>query len=199
MLNIRLALVSALILGSTMVACGGGSSGGGSQPALPSVTLQASPPTISVGTSTSLAWSSTNASACTASGPGRAPGARRGLNPRDPLENSSTYTLACTGPGGANSASVTVEVTSADAPAVSLTADPVSVPGRRHFLARLECRRTHVYQPPCTACVDFRASRCRARDPGERRARRSRLRPAAPTPAPVETSNTVIRQRDTDV
>jgi hypothetical protein len=129
MRSLRLAALAALVLGSTMVACGGGSSGGGSQPALPSVSLQASPATVAVGTASTLAWSSTNASACTASGAWSGSRSLRGTESTPTLTTSQVFTLTCEGPGGTASQTVTVAVDQATPPpAVTLTADRDIIP-----------------------------------------------------------------------
>ena len=78
----------------------------------PSVSLSASPPSIAYGASSSLSWTSANATACAASGgwSGAEPTASSGVNV-SPTSNT-TYTLTCSGAGGATSApsSATVSV-----------------------------------------------------------------------------------------
>jgi hypothetical protein len=79
-------------------------------PSAPTVSLTATPATINAGQSTTLAWSSTNATSCTASG---------GWSGAQPLTgelivltaSTATYTLTCTGAGGSTARSVTVTVT----------------------------------------------------------------------------------------
>ena len=75
----------------------------------PTVSLTANPIIIDPGQATTLTWSSTNATGCTASG---------GWTGAQPLSGevdafttaTKTYTLTCTGPGGSAAKSVTVTV-----------------------------------------------------------------------------------------
>lgn len=83
-------------------------------PARPTVTLQASPTFIQAGESTTLTWSSTNATALNlAPGVGNvAPQGSLRVTPRE----SMTYTLNASGPGGANDISVRITVAAAAVP-----------------------------------------------------------------------------------
>src|SRR5262245_57280132 len=85
------------------------SEGGGGPPA-PSVDLTANPTTIDSGGSTTLTWTSTNATTCTASGDWSGNKALNGTQTFSNLTASKSYTLSCTGTGGTrnDSASVTV-------------------------------------------------------------------------------------------
>ncbi len=82
----------------------------------PTVTLKASPATVTAGGLTTLSWTTTNASACTASG-----GAFTGSETTGSgsaavsVAATTTYTLACTGAGGSDSATATVTTTPAPA------------------------------------------------------------------------------------
>jgi hypothetical protein len=98
----------------------------GSPPA-PTVTLTLNPTTIVSGGSAMLAWSSTNASSCSASG---------GWNGGEPISGSlstgalaatTSYTLTCTGAGGSAGTTAAVIVTPPAAPTVMLTANPTSI------------------------------------------------------------------------
>lgn len=90
-------------------------------PSAPTVTLAASPASLTTGTGTKLTWSSTGASTCTASATGPVPSsttfkgtqAATGTDDEGPFATvgTVTYTLACTGAGGSASASTTVTVT----------------------------------------------------------------------------------------
>ena len=84
-------------------------------PARPTVNLQASPTFIQRGESTTLTWSSTNATSLTLS-PGignvSAEGTQR-VTPQDAI----TYTITATGPGGTADASVHVSVSAPPPPA----------------------------------------------------------------------------------
>ncbi len=77
-------------------------------PARPTVTLQASPLTINKGDSTTLSWSSTNATQLSISPEVGAvsPEGSTKVSPPD----SATYTISATGPGGSADASVRVTV-----------------------------------------------------------------------------------------
>jgi hypothetical protein len=74
------------------------------------VTLVANPQSVTSGASTTLNWSSTNASSCTASGSWSGSRSTSGSMQTGPLTATSTFTLLCTGAGGSRSASTTVSV-----------------------------------------------------------------------------------------
>ena len=98
--------------------------GGGATP--PTVTLAASPTTVATGGSSTLTWSSTNATAL--HGLGRldaAPGQPADSVHSGNLDATTTYTLTCTGAGGSASQSGTVTI--APAPTVTLSASPTTV------------------------------------------------------------------------
>jgi hypothetical protein len=129
----RLAAVVACFL---VVACGGGGSGGGassSSATTPSsggnpviVSIGASPTALTVGQSTTLTWSSANATACQASGAWSGSAALSGsqlLTP--PAAGTFTYTLTCD--DVANSASVVATSAVTPLPTISLTLSPASV------------------------------------------------------------------------
>ncbi len=80
--------------------------------AAPTVTLSASSSTIALGQSTTLTWSSTNATACSASNAWSGSPGISGSQVETPTAiGAVVYTLSCSGPGGATDASATVEVT----------------------------------------------------------------------------------------
>lgn len=81
-------------------------------PASPTVTLQAAPTSIQKGESTTLTWSSTNATQLTLE-PGLGTVAPEGSTKVSPAE-STTYTITASGPGG--SADATARVTVAQPP-----------------------------------------------------------------------------------
>ena len=92
-----------------------GSGGGSTQTtSAPTVTISASQTSITQGQSPTLTWSSTNATACTASGGWSGNKATAGTQSVTPISNT-TYTLACTGAGGSAQQSVTIAVTSGGA------------------------------------------------------------------------------------
>ena len=77
----------------------------------PVVTLNAAPTSVAANGSSTLSWSSTNATACSvASGTWSGAKATSGSQMLSNLAATSTYTLTCTGAGGATSNSVTVLV-----------------------------------------------------------------------------------------
>lgn len=88
-------------------------------PAAPTVTFSANPTTISVGGSSTLAWTSANATSCTGTGFATA-GATSGTASVSP-GTTSDYQVACTGPGGTTTKLATVTVLN---PAVSISTNP---------------------------------------------------------------------------
>jgi hypothetical protein len=97
---------------------------GGSAPA-PTASLTASPTSIVSGNSSTLTWSSTNATSC--SGTGFTASGTSGSTSVSPTA-TTTYTITCSGSGGQQAtASATVTVTAAAAPTASLTASPTSI------------------------------------------------------------------------
>jgi hypothetical protein len=100
----------------------------------PTVSLAASTTRVAPGGSSTLTWTSTNATSCTASNVGAegsswsGPKPTSGSDVRGPLTATATYSLACTGPGGTASQAVTITVTGGpSAPTVSLTATPATI------------------------------------------------------------------------
>lgn len=84
-------------------------------PARPTVNLQASPTFIQQGQSTTLTWSSTNATSLTLS-PGIGAVSAEGTQTVSP-QDTTTYTITATGPGGSADASVRVTVSVPPPPA----------------------------------------------------------------------------------
>lgn len=101
---------------------------GTGQPQSPEISIIASPTAVSPNDSTSLDWSSTNATSCTASGDWSGIKDTSGTEVISQLQTDSTFTLSCTGDGGSTSASVNVTVSTQPVTTVSLSADPTSVP-----------------------------------------------------------------------
>ncbi|HPF25585.1 MAG TPA: hypothetical protein PK159_03250 [Steroidobacteraceae bacterium] len=111
-------------------ACGGGgSSGGGSPPAppipAPVVSLVAQPATVGRNGTTTLTWTSTNATSCTASGDWSGSRDANGSATLGPLAANASYSISCTGSGGSGSASTTVSFS--PVPVITLTATPPRV------------------------------------------------------------------------
>ena len=92
----------------------------------PTVTLQASPSSLRSGDSSTLSWSSQNATSCTASGAWSGTKGVSGSQSTGPVKENSTYTLTCTGFGRSATQSATVSVTSL-APTVSISAGPSTI------------------------------------------------------------------------
>jgi hypothetical protein len=119
-----------------LVSCGGGGGGGSasSAPAATSsfatnpviVSIGASPTELTVGQSTTLSWSSSNATACQASGAWSGTVALSGSQlVTPPAAATFTYTLTCN--GVASSTSVVVANAPTPMPTVSLSLAPASV------------------------------------------------------------------------
>lgn len=114
---------------SLMAGCGGGAGGssGGTNvasttstttpgptpnPGVVSVSLAANPLTIATNGSSTLSWSATNATSCSASGGWSGTKPMSGTQNIGPLTANATYKLTCSGAAGTNSSSVTITVTS---------------------------------------------------------------------------------------
>jgi len=95
----------------------------------PTVNLSAQPASVSSGGTTTLAWSTTNAETCTASGGWSGSRAASGSAAVGPITQATSFTLQCFNSVG-DSESRTVQVTvaqSAPPPAIEFYADPASV------------------------------------------------------------------------
>jgi hypothetical protein len=83
-------------------------------PVAPTVTISVNPSSITVGSSATLMWSSTNATSCTASNNWTGSEPTSGMLMLQPeLAGTYTYTLTCTGDGGQASASTTLTANAA--------------------------------------------------------------------------------------
>ena len=106
----KLLLVSSIIFIS---GCGGG--GGGGAPVAPvtpaaSVNLSADPTSVLLTNTTTLTWSTSNATSCSASGAWSGTKATSGSEAVTiSTAGNNSFTLSCSGAGGSGSASVTVE------------------------------------------------------------------------------------------
>jgi hypothetical protein len=146
-----------------LVACGGGGGGGYSAPSMPAPaptpmpmpTVAFSSPaqatTVSFGRAVQLAWTSTNATSCTATTSSTMGGAFTGTQSTSgsatiapTATGTVTYTLTCTGPGGTASATtsnVTVgpsllsTLSVAGITTIGSTADPINMDGNPYGLA----------------------------------------------------------------
>ena len=93
----------------------------------PILTLTGSPTSIPYQGSAVLAWTSTNATSCTASGGWSGNQLTSGTANLSTLLSTATYTLACNGPGGLTTKSVSINVTLPPPPTVSLSANQSSI------------------------------------------------------------------------
>ena len=123
----RTAIIVALL---TLTACGGGGGSGTATtpvppvvpPAAPVVSLTASAQDVALNGTATLTWSSSNATACTATGGWTGSQATSGsIAVAVTQTQPQTYALACTGTGGSGSASV--QLTGWNMPVVAVTAD----------------------------------------------------------------------------
>ena len=99
-------------------------------PPLPAVNFSASQTSIAYNSSTTLAWSSTDATYCTAAGSWSGPQGISGTNGTGALTSTTTYSIACTGVGGTSlpkSVTVTVAPPPTPVPTVTMTASPVAL------------------------------------------------------------------------
>jgi hypothetical protein len=107
---------------------------------VPTVLVTASPTTITSGGSSTVTWSTTNATACTASGGWSGAKATSGSQTITNITTTSTYTISCTGPGGSGSGSDTVTVTAALIPGACGTASSKTYPnGASSYGADTQC------------------------------------------------------------
>jgi hypothetical protein len=81
----------------------------------PTVTLSANPASVTSGNRTTLQWSTTGATTCTASGPWSGAKATAGSEQSAALSSNATFELSCTGPGGTANTSAAVVVTAPSA------------------------------------------------------------------------------------
>ena len=97
--------------------------------AAPSVSFSASPASVAAGATSTLTWSSTNATSCTASGGWSGTKATSGTYTTPALNAGASYTLACTGAGGtaSKSANVTIQASGAPTSASASTLGPLAV------------------------------------------------------------------------
>ena len=112
--------------------CGGGSSSGGSSAQTSSgpaatVNLSASRTAINAGEQVTLTWSSNNATSCTASGGWSGTRQTSGSETVGPVNQTTRFTLSCSGAGGGGLAEVTVQVDTGSGVSVTLSANPSNV------------------------------------------------------------------------
>ena len=110
MKNISLSIIVSTFI---LVSCGGGGGGGGSTPTppttpAPTVNLSADPVSVLLENTSTLTWSSTNATSCSASWTTQT-GSSGSEAVTISTAGNNSFSISCTGPGGSRSASVTVE------------------------------------------------------------------------------------------
>ena len=88
---------------------------------LPTVSLLGSPNPVTYNTASTLSWSSTNATRCTASIDWSGSKATSGSESTGALTSAKTYTLTCTGDGGSTSSTVTINITNGPPTVPSVT------------------------------------------------------------------------------
>ena len=93
-------------------------------PAATTATISANPSTINSGQTSTLTWSSTNATVCT--GTNFTPAGTAGSLVVSPTLNT-TYTISCTGVGGLASASSTISVVAPTTPTATISANPSTI------------------------------------------------------------------------
>jgi hypothetical protein len=99
------------IIGISVIAALSACGGGGSSTPAPAIALSFSQPQISVGKSSTLTWSATNATSCTASGAWSGAQATSGTATETPSSGGAeTFTLTCSGTGGQTTQSATLVV-----------------------------------------------------------------------------------------
>jgi len=121
--SLMINLVLLFILGG----CGSGSSnsndsGSHLNPALPSVNLSASLSNLAYNGATTLSWTSSNTSSCTASGDWSGIKSTTGSQSISTLTANSNFILACSGTDGSSNDSVNVTVAAPAMPSVNLSA-----------------------------------------------------------------------------
>ncbi len=112
--RLRAAGTSALLglgLATLLAGCGGGGGAPTAPPGSPQVSLSAAPSTVAAGGTTTLTWSATGATACTASGGWSGTLDVSGSQASPALSRATTFTLLCTGAGGSGTATTRVDVT----------------------------------------------------------------------------------------
>tara|TARA_B100001057_G_scaffold90097_4_gene86339 strand:- start:2191 stop:9084 length:6894 start_codon:yes stop_codon:yes gene_type:complete len=102
-----------IIMSLVIVSCGGGGGGGGGDPItpptpFPTVNLSADPASVEIDNTTTLTWSSTNATSCSATWTSQT-GNFGSEEITISTAGNNTFSIACSGAGGSQSATVEVE------------------------------------------------------------------------------------------
>ena len=93
----------------------------------PTMNFTANPASVAYNASSMLTWSSTNATACSASGAWSGDKSTSGTFTLASLNTSGTYTLTCSGSGGSANESVTITVLAPLMPTVTISANPAMI------------------------------------------------------------------------
>ena len=94
----------------------------------PTISLSASPTTVTMNGLTTINWSSKRARDCTASGDWSGSKATSGYETIGAIKTDSTFNLSCSGVGGSINESVSITVAASSTPSVTLSASPSSLP-----------------------------------------------------------------------
>jgi hypothetical protein len=123
----------------------------------PTVSISASPITVTVGEQSRITWSSTNATACTAAGDWTGSKPLSDSKNTGQLTTNEVFSLTCTGPGGSATNQVTVAVVGGTSPkpTVSVTASPATITSGSRTL--ISWSTTHA--TACTAAGDWTGSK----------------------------------------
>lgn len=93
----------------------------------PTLTFDAAPTSMPLGSSTTLSWATSNVSSCAAGGAWSGAQPVNGSQTMTPTAAGAlNFVMTCTGPGGSVSRNVTVTVTPAPAPTLSFTGSPMT-------------------------------------------------------------------------
>ena len=124
-------------------------------PALPTVDLQVNagngPVTIGYNATASLTWTSTNSTSCIANGAWSGSVGTSGTQSTGQLTTTQTYNLACTGPGGTTTDSVTVNVSPPPLPTVDLQGNGANGPLTLAYNSAVTLTWTSITATSCTA------------------------------------------------
>ncbi len=123
---LRIILLLAVVLCLFIAGCGGGSDNGSGANPVPTVTIKATPSSITSGANTILEWSSTNGTSVKSSNFEAA--TMSGSKSFSPSE-TTTYMIIVAGPGGDSTANITVTVIPSvlTVPTIRLTATPTAI------------------------------------------------------------------------
>ncbi len=96
----------------------------------PVVSVQAQPRSLTAGSRSTLTWTATDATSCTASGGWSGSRPTSGTEVSGPINTRTTFDLSCTGPGGTGAGGVFVDVTGANnVPVADAGADQATLSG----------------------------------------------------------------------